>query len=174
MTSPIARCMLRSALAIILVASFATCTSASLAKADRGSRAPSFVLPGRGGDVVALDSLHAKIVLVDFWASWCVPCRQSFAWMNSMHERYGSKGLAIVAIDLDKERKAADAFLATHPASFRIAFDPQGKTAEAFGVAAMPSSFLVAPDGSILLRHQGFDPKKTAYLEAKIAERCAP
>ena len=137
-------------------------------------RAPSFSLPGRGSDPVALDSLDAKVVLVDFWASWCVPCRASFSWMNAMREKYGAKGLAIVAVNLDKDRADADAFLTQHPASFLVAFDPKGKTAEAYHVSAMPSSYLVTPNGAFVLRHQGFDPKKTAELETAIARACTP
>jgi len=112
-------------------------------------------------------------VLVDFWASWCEPCRKSFPWMTQMNERYASKGLAIVAINLDKSRDAADAFLAEHPAPFEIAFDPAGDVAEAFRVRAMPTSFLVAPDGTVLRSHAGFDPHKAQALEASIREACA-
>jgi len=70
--------------------------------------------------------------------------------MNTLLERYGRKGLSIVAVNLDKDHDAADAFLTTVPASFTIAFDPKGTTAEAFRVSAMPMSFLVGRDGAVL------------------------
>jgi thiol-disulfide isomerase/thioredoxin len=136
-------------------------------------RAPKFSLPGRSQQIVTLDSLDAKVVLVDFWASWCVPCRQSFPWLNALREKYGAKGFVAIAVNVDKDRAAAEKFLAANPASFTIAFDPAGKTAEAFHVSAMPSSYLIARDGTILIRHQGFDPKKTADLETRIAEECS-
>jgi thiol-disulfide isomerase/thioredoxin len=135
--------------------------------------APAFHLPTRGGGTVASDSLGARVVLVDFWASWCEPCRKSFPWLAAMRERYGSKGLVIVAINLDKSRDAAEAFLEKYPAPFVVAFDPAGKTAEAFHVAAMPTSFVVGPDGAILASHAGFDPKKTGAFETLIQEACA-
>jgi thiol-disulfide isomerase/thioredoxin len=130
--------------------------------------APSFQLPARAG-TASLDSLRGHVVLVDFWASWCVPCRRSFPWMNGLQERYGSQGLTIVAINVDKDRAAADRFLAEHPASFTVAYDRKGETAEAFGVAAMPTSFLVARDGAIVHTQAGFDPHKTAAVESLIA-----
>ncbi len=135
--------------------------------------APSFTLPIHAGGTVSLDSLRGKVVLVDFWASWCGPCKMSFPWLRTMHERYSSKGLEIVAIDLDKSRDAADAFLEEIPAPFVVADDPSGKTAEAFKVKAMPSSFLISPRGEIIYSHAGFDPKKTGVLEALIREAVA-
>jgi len=137
-----------------------------------GSPAPGFALPARTG-VVASDSLRGRVVYVDFWASWCEPCRHSFAWMKSLEDKYGDKGLTIVAIDLDKRREDAETFLARNPAPFTIAFDPQGRVAESFHVAAMPSSFVLGPDGRVLHASAGFDPKKTAEVEALIAAACA-
>jgi thiol-disulfide isomerase/thioredoxin len=138
----------------------------------RSATAPHFVLPTRDGSV-ALDSLRAKVVLIDFWASWCEPCRRSFPWLESMHERYSGKGLAIVAINLDKTRDPAFAFLEKYPARFTVAFDPDGKTAEAFKVKGMPSSFVLGPTGAILHAHSGFDPKKTGAIETLIQEACS-
>jgi peroxiredoxin len=92
--------------------------------------------------------------------------------MSTLHEKYGDH-LAIVAIDLDRRREDADAFLAKNPVPFSIAFDPAGKIAEAFHVAAMPSSFVLGPDGKVLHAQAGFDPKKTAELEALLTDACA-
>jgi thiol-disulfide isomerase/thioredoxin len=141
-----------------------------LAKATKPAPvAPAFTLPGLQGDV-SLASLRGKAVLVDFWASWCGPCRQSFPWMNDLQKRYGGKGLAIVAVNLDKDRELATNFLADVPASFTIAFDASGKTAESYRVKAMPTTFLVSPDGKLLLTHTGFDARHASEFEAQIAE----
>lgn len=134
--------------------------------------APSFRLPGRGAEVVS-DSLLGRVVLVDFWASWCVPCRKSFPWLAAMQEKYGPQGLTVVGVNLDKTRPAADAFLAQVPAPFTLAFDPAGKTAAAWGVKGMPSTFLVGRDGSLLHAHAGFDPAKTGSFEKLIEEALA-
>ena len=131
--------------------------------------APSFSLPGRGG-TVSYPGVAGKVVYVDFWASWCGPCRQSFPWLKTLHERYGAKGLAIVAINLDKEREAAQAFLLEFPAPFLVAFDPDGRTADAFHVTTMPSSYLVGADGAILDAVNGFDPGEAGAVEQKISE----
>jgi cytochrome c biogenesis protein CcmG, thiol:disulfide interchange protein DsbE len=138
----------------------------------RGAPAPAFSLPGRSG-TVCLDSLRGRVVYVDFWASWCAPCRRSFPWLSTLHERYSAKGLTIVAIDLDKDRRKADAFLEEFPGAFLVAFDPTGKTAEAYRVSAMPSSFLIGPTGTLLSSHAGFDPRRTGVIEALIEEACS-
>ena len=135
---------------------------------DRAA-APDFMLP-TGSSTVSLHDLRGKVVLVDFWASWCVPCRQSFPWMSSMLDRYSTQGLVIVAINLDKKREAADAFLQTFPAPFVVAFDPAGKTAEAFHVEAMPSSFIVSRTGGIVYLHAGFEQAKARTVEDQIKE----
>jgi len=158
--------------ALVLVVSAVLAAASSAAPAHPKS-APPFVLPGRAG-TVALDSLRGRVVLVDFWASWCTPCRSSFPWMQALHEKYSRRGLTIVAINLDKDRAAADAFLEENPATFTVAFDPKGKTAEAYRVEAMPSSYLIGPTGTVLHAHAGFDPKQTGTFETLIQEACKP
>ena len=161
--------------ATCLIVSFLLVFASTVHSATRpaaGDPAPAFKLAAIG-DTIESDSLRGRVVYVDFWASWCDPCRRSFPWLKELHERFGDKGLTVVAIDLDQERKAADAFLAKYPAPFRVAFDPAGKTAEAFHVAAMPSSFLIGKDGRVVERHAGFDPKTAAELEEKIAKELA-
>jgi cytochrome c biogenesis protein CcmG/thiol:disulfide interchange protein DsbE len=159
-------------LVVILLLCCATLPSGAKAPASGAGPAPRFDLPARAGRA-ALDSLRGRVVYVDFWASWCEPCRKSFPWLASMHERYGKQGLTIVAINLDKERPAADAFLVRNPAPFTVAFDPEGRTADAFKVTGMPSSFLIGRTGDIVYSHVGFDPRKTAPVEALIREACS-
>ena len=144
----------------------------ALSTAATPAHAPDFRLPARDGSTVALDSLDAKVVLVDFWASWCEPCRKSFPWLSSLHERYAGKGLVIVAINLDKKREPAESFLSKYPAPFVVAFDPAGETAERFHVKAMPTSFVLDGNRTIVLTHSGFDPKKTDAIETLIREAC--
>lgn len=109
-------------------------------------------------------------MLVDFWASWCAPCRQSFPWMTGLYNRYSEQGLVIVAINVDKKRQPAYDFLVDFSPPFTVAFDPLGKTAEAFHVEGMPSSFVIGRDGVILYSHIGFDQKKTGMMEELIQE----
>jgi cytochrome c biogenesis protein CcmG, thiol:disulfide interchange protein DsbE len=147
------------------------------AKTARGASpeppiAASFELPTLTG-TVALDGLRTKVVLVDFWASWCGPCRQSFPWLSTMSERYGENGLVVVAINLDKDRELAQAFLRQFSPPFTVAFDPEGKTAEAFKVTAMPSSFLVSRSGRLVYSHPGFDLREAGTIEKQIKEEIA-
>ena len=136
---------------------------------ERLTQAPDFSLPGASG-TVSLHDFRGKVVLIDFWASWCVPCRQSFPWMTSMMNRYGVQGLEIIAVNLDKKRDAADRFIEAFPATFPVAFDPSGKTADGFRVEAMPSSFLVSRTGEIIHIYAGFDPGHVQTIETQIQE----
>jgi peroxiredoxin len=94
--------------------------------------------------------------------------------MNSLYERYGTKGLTIVAINLDKDPNAADDFLAKYHPRFVIAFDPAGKTAKAFKVWGMPTTYLINRSGAIVYSRVGFDPKNSTALEDSIKKVCSP
>ncbi|MCP5207656.1 MAG: TlpA family protein disulfide reductase [Hahellaceae bacterium] len=130
--------------------------------------APDFTLPTSSG-AVQLSTLKGKVVLVDFWASWCGPCRDSFPWMNAMHEKYASQGLEIIAINVDQEATEAQKFLEELPAKFTVAFDPEGKTPEAFNVMGMPSAYLIDQHGTIHSQHIGFHNSKKSEYEAAIS-----
>ncbi len=131
--------------------------------------APQFILPGISGDKT-LDDYRGQYLYVDFWASWCGPCRQSFPWMNEMQAIYGEQGLKIIAINLDDVREDADRFLDEVEADVDIAFDASGETAQAYSVKGMPSSYLINPRGEIVFSHIGFRALDKVRLEAKIAE----
>ena len=115
-----------------------------------------------------LDGLKGKVVLLDFWASWCDPCRRSFPWMNEMQRRYAGSDLLVVAVNLDQDRKLAEKFLAAVPAGFRVEFDPGGALATQFGVTAMPMSFLLDRKGMVRERHSGFREAVKAQREQSI------
>lgn len=115
-----------------------------------------------------LGELKGKVVWVDFWASWCVPCRHSFPWMNKMQQKYGGQGLQIIGVNLDNDRKAADAFLDATPAAFTLKFDPAGALARKYDVQAMPSSFLLDASGDVIAKHFGFKLAEVDQYEAQI------
>jgi thiol-disulfide isomerase/thioredoxin len=116
----------------------------------------------------ALEPVEGRVVWVDFWASWCVPCRRSFPWLNSMHRKFGPAGLQIIAVNLDKDRELADRFLAEVPAEFALRFDPSAALAKEFGVQAMPSSFLLDAQGNVLETHFGFKTADVGEYERAI------
>jgi len=115
-----------------------------------------------------LDSFKGKVVYLDFWASWCGPCWESFPWMNHLHNELASNGLVIIAVNVDRDHAAAEQFLRTHPAQFRIVYDPEGKLPEKFGVRGMPTSFLIDRNGHIQFQHQGFFLKDRAALAQRV------
>ena len=109
-----------------------------------------------------------SVVYLDFWASWCDPCKASFPWMQKMQEKYEKKGLEVVAINLDKEKKLADKFLKTHPVSFEIIYDPKGENADIFKLKGMPSSIFINKAGKVVGSHVGFKEADKLRLEKKI------
>jgi thiol-disulfide isomerase/thioredoxin len=120
-----------------------------------------------------LGPIEAQVVLVDFWASWCTPCRRSFPWMNRMQETYSGQGLQIIGVNVDKERRLAREFLSETPAEFSLRYDPEGALATRFGVQAMPSSFLLDADGNVIASHYGFRLGDTEAYEAEIRDALA-
>jgi thiol-disulfide isomerase/thioredoxin len=111
-------------------------------------------------------SLKDKIVLVDFWASWCVPCKDSFPCMNELHKKYADRGLVIIAINVDEKRTDMDVFLKTHPASFTVVRDASEKLVDLTGIGTMPSSFLIDRAGKVRYLHTGYhgEPTKKEYV----------
>jgi thiol-disulfide isomerase/thioredoxin len=142
----------------------------SLASAlTSGDIAPSFALPTIDGRA-DLTQLRGRWVYVDFWASWCAPCKQSFPFMNAMRSKFRDRGLEIVAINVDAKRADADRFLRQVPAEFVIAFDPAGETAKRFAVKSMPSAYLIDPGGRVRVIHRGFKGADAEAIERKIAD----
>jgi len=134
---------------------------------EAGSKAPDFSLPGSQGSVT-LSSTAGSVVYLDFWASWCGPCRQSFPWMNSMQEKYRAQGLKVIGVNLDAKNEDAKKFLAQNQAKFTVAFDSKGLTPKTFGVKGMPTSFLIGRDGKIIAQHLGFKEADREDLEKQI------
>lgn len=131
------------------------------------SKPPAIHLPAIEGEV-DLMQLQGKVIYLDFWASWCDPCRDSFPWMAEMKEKYGSDGLEVIAVNLDKERALADKFLDTMKVNFVVAFDASGESAEKYKLRGMPGSYLIGRDGNIQASHLGFNDRDKAKLEAAI------
>ena len=119
-------------------------------------------------DTLDLEQFRGNVVVVDFWASWCVPCRRSFPWLNRMHDTYADNGLVIIGVNLDMERSEARRFLEEFPPKFRIYYDETKQLAEQFDVVGMPSSYVIGRDGEIVNRHFGFKVKKQDEYEAAI------
>ncbi len=139
--------------------------SASILALEAGAQAYDFELAGTQG-TLKLSQIKGKVIYLDFWASWCGPCRESFPWMNEMQEKY--KQLEVVAINLDANDNDAKKFLAQHSARFKVLFDPKGLTPEKYGVMGMPTSFIISKNGKVLVQHMGFKQADRADLERLI------
>jgi len=151
---------------VLLIASL-ICAEAARATTP-GAAAPAFALPTASGETVSLAPLRGRVVYVDFWASWCAPCRRSFPWMNALQARYGKDGLAIVGVNVDKRRDDAERFLRDTPASFTIAYDASGATPAAYDVKGMPSSYLIDRKGNVVAVEEGFHDERRDDVEAQI------
>ena len=125
-----------------------------------GARAAESPLPA------PLTPYAGKVIYLDFWASWCGPCGQSFPWLNQMQAKY--PGLTVIGVGVDTDARAADAFLKKHPARFAIVRDPAGALPEHYRIDGMPSSVLIGADGKVLHQHSGFRTQQVEEYEAAI------
>lgn len=121
-----------------------------------------------GETVIDLDQYEGKVVVVDFWASWCVPCRRSFPWLDEMQNKYRQQGLVVIGVNMDADPAAAESFLKEFPVSFRIVRDADGTLARQYDVISMPSSYVIDRNGNIAARHLGFKTAKLHEYEATL------
>jgi thiol-disulfide isomerase/thioredoxin len=137
--------------------------------------APEVELHLADGTSLALSSYSGKVVLVDFWASWCGPCKKSLPALDQLYREYRDRGLEVIAVNVDEDRKAALQFLEGRSSGMHLAFDPKGVAPRAFGVEGMPSSFLIDRKGAIRHSHMGYTEKTLAAyrdeIEALLRER---
>jgi thiol-disulfide isomerase/thioredoxin len=120
-----------------------------------------------------LHEFRGRVVYLDFWASWCGPCRQSFPWMQTMKSTYEDQGLTVIAVNLDANRAEADKFLNRFRPTFEVRFDPRGDLAELYKVQGMPSSVVIDRHGVVRFTHVGFRPVDGPAYEAQVRELLA-
>jgi len=126
--------------------------------------APQVEMQLGDGRLVRLADLRGQVVLVDFWATWCGPCKASFPVLDALYRDLHPSGLEVLAVNVDERRDAAEEFLKARPHQMLVAFDPKGRAPEAFGVGGMPSSYLIDRQGRIRFAHMGFTASTaTAY-----------
>jgi len=135
--------------------------------------APDVTLHSADGAAVQLAAYKGKILLVDFWASWCVPCKTSFPALDAIYREYQPRGLEVLAVNLDEQRKDADQFLAAHPHVMTVLFDPKGAAPLAFGVKGMPTSYLIDRRGTIRFTHMGYSGDVDRSYRREIAQLLA-
>jgi len=120
-----------------------------------------------------LQRYRGKVVVVDFWASWCAPCRQSFPWLNEIQSKYADQGLVVIGVNVDREQADAEKFLKDVPAEFKILFDPEGQLAAKYDIPGMPSSYVFDADGRLISKHIGFRNGARAERETELQDALA-
>ena len=118
--------------------------------------------------VLDISSYKGKVIYVDFWASWCPPCKLSFPSLNKLHNELKQQGFEVIAINLDEEKSDAEAFLKHNLVNFSIAYDGEGNCPRAYNVMAMPSSFIVDKQGIVREVHLGFDEANLVNIRTSI------
>lgn len=141
-------------LAILLLA--ASLTTAAAPPPPRP--APDFALPARDGGEVRLADLRGQVVMINFWATWCGPCRQEMPLLEQIHAKYEALGFTLLGVNVEPDSGAATAWLEKVPVTFPILFDTKNAVAEQFGVMGMPSSVFVDRDGRVRYVHRGYQP----------------
>ena len=141
----------------LIVALSLLCASAAFAGVGKGQHAPDFALPSLKGQRVALSSLKGKVVLIDFWAQWCEPCKKELPQLDRLAKEYAGKGVVVVAVNIDKQRDNAERMVKQLGVSLDVLLDPAGSVAGAYDLPKMPTSFVVDKKGIVRYVNEGFE-----------------
>jgi thiol-disulfide isomerase/thioredoxin len=145
----------RGVLAALLLA--VAVAPAAIAGDAVGQAAPGFTLPVRGsGPPLALDKLRGQVVMLNFWASWCGPCREEFPLLDQMYRKYKALGFTLLGVNVEPDATDADGFIAKTPVSFPIVFDRESAVSKLYRVEGMPSTVLIDRKGVLRWVHQGY------------------
>jgi peroxiredoxin len=131
--------------------------------------APDFTLASRAGKPVSLTQYKGQVVMINFWATWCGPCRQEMPHLEAIHKKYSKMGFTMLGVNVEPDSKAADAWLSKQgtPVSFPILFDTDSKVSKLYSVAGMPSTVIVDRKGKVRVLHKGYKPgDENEYLNS--------
>lgn len=146
---------MKSLLSAVLAVGVSLTALAGVKKGDVFPDLSAFGLEG------TLPDTKGKVVLVDFWASWCGPCKESFPAMNELQQKFAPQGVVIIAINVDENKADMETFLKEHKADFAVIRDARQKLVDKAGIGTMPSSFILDKDGKVLAAHSGFEGEKS-------------
>lgn len=147
-----------AALSLGVLLSFFGALYTAMAHADLPKPAPNFTLQTIEGDSVTLADLKGKVVMINFWASWCGPCRAEMPLLNEIYDDYKRAGFELLGVNLDNQPAQAKRFLNDTPVVFPILMDTKGEVATLYKNKAMPSSYFIDREGQLVYLHQGYRP----------------
>jgi peroxiredoxin len=142
---------------LLMVAVSALCCGAASA-VEVSDRAPTFTLPDRGGQDVSLADLEGQVVMINFWATWCGPCRTEMPKLEALYERYNDLGFTLLGVNVEDDKRGAEKWLAETPVSFDILFDSRNEVSKLYDVVAMPTTVILDKTGKVRFVHHGYQP----------------
>jgi peroxiredoxin len=141
--------------------------AAALAASPAGGPAPDFTLDSRGGKPLSLAQYKGQVVMLNFWASWCVPCKQEMPLLESIQKKYSKLGFTLIGVNVEPDTKAANAVLEKIPVSFPVVYDTESKVSKLYQVSGMPSTVIIDRKGQVRMLHKGYKPgDENEYLDS--------
>ena len=128
-------------------------------------KAPNFTLKSNTGKNVKLSELRGQVILLNFWASWCGPCRQEMPLLEKLHKRYSALGFTVLGVNVEEDPRKAKTLLKDISVSFPILFDTSNKVSKEYNVSAMPSTVMIDRDGNMRYLHKGYKPGDEAQYK---------
>ena len=141
---------------LLLAAFTVLSTPYSVTAAEVGKPAPDFTLKSLGGQNLKLSEMAGNVVLINFWASWCGPCREEMPLLNSLHNRYEPLGFTVLGVNVEEDVNGAKGFLKNFPVDFPVLLDSDNRVSKQYKVIAMPTTIVVDRDGNMRYLHQGY------------------
>lgn len=132
--------------------------------------AKDFTLKSRSGKNLRLSDFRGRVVMLNFWASWCGPCKQEMPLLDKLAARYEPAGFSLLGINVDADKKLADRVLKEIPVNFEILYDPKSKVSELYKVDVMPSTVLIDCDGNLNYLHRGYVPGDEKAYKSKVKQ----
>lgn len=128
-------------------------------------KAPNFTLKSSTGKNIKLSELRGQVVLLNFWASWCGPCRQEMPLLEQLQQRYSALGFTVLGVNVEEDPGKAKSLLKDIPVSFPILFDTQNIVSKQYQVSAMPSTVMIDRNGNMRYLHKGYKPGDEAQYK---------
>jgi len=139
----------------------------ALTGASPPAAAPAFTLASRAGQDVSLTQYKGQVVMINFWASWCGPCRQEMPLLESIYKKYNKMGFTMIGVNVEPDSNAANEWLKATPVSFPILYDRDSKVSKLYDVAGMPSTVIIDRSGKLRVLHRGYKPgDENEYLDS--------